>query len=117
MSIPETMIAIEISQLGETDVLKPDRRKVAVPGPEDVLIKIAFAGVNRPDCLQSAGAYPSPKGASDLLGLEVSGEVVAAGSDVPPGLVGEKVMALTAGGVMRNTWWWITPTCCRYLQI
>ncbi len=98
MTIPETMTAIEISQPGGPDVLKPDRRKVAIPGPEDVLIKIAFACVNRPDCLQRAGSYPPPKGASDLPGLEVSGEVVAAGSDVPPGLVGEKVMALTAGG-------------------
>ncbi len=65
--------------------------------PDDLLIRVAYAGVNRPDCLQRAGAYPPPPGASPLLGLEVSGEVVAVGSEVPREMIGQFV-ALTPGG-------------------
>lgn len=67
-------------------------------GAGDVLIKVAYAGVNRPDCIQRLGMYPVPPGASPIIGLEVSGEVVAAGVDVPEGMVGQKICALTPGG-------------------
>lgn len=66
--------------------------------PHDVLIRVAYAGVNRPDCLQRAGAYPAPPGASPLLGLEVAGEVVAVGSEAPREMIGARVAALTPGG-------------------
>lgn len=66
--------------------------------PHDVLIRVAYAGVNRPDCLQRAGAYPPPPGASPLLGLEVAGEVVAVGSEAPREMIGARVAALTPGG-------------------
>ena len=72
-ALPETMIAVEISAPGGPDVLKPVRRPVPVPGHGEILIKVAAAGVNRPDALQRAGAYPPPPGASDLPGLEVAG--------------------------------------------
>mgnify|MGYP001129386722 FL=1 len=66
--------------------------------PHDVLIRVAYAGVNRPDCLQRAGAYPPPPGASPLLALEVAGEVVAVGSEAPREMIGARVAALTPGG-------------------
>ena len=78
--------------LGESQVALPELR------PDDVLIRVAYAGVNRPDCLQRAGAYPPPPGASPLLGLEVAGEVVAVGSEVPHAMLGAQVAALTPGG-------------------
>ena len=78
--------------LGESLVAPPELR------PDDVLIRVAYAGVNRPDCLQRAGAYPPPPGASPLLGLEVAGEVVAVGSEVPHAMLGTRVAALTPGG-------------------
>ena len=68
------------------------------PGPDDVLIHVAYAGVNRPDCIQRAGHYPAPPGASPILGLEVAGEVVSVGENAPQELVGQKVAALTPGG-------------------
>lgn len=96
--LPETMTAIEISTPGGPDVLKPCRRPVPVPANGQVLLKVAFAGVNRPDVVQRMGLYPPPADASDLPGLEVSGEVVAVGGGVDAGFVGRKVCALVAGG-------------------
>ena len=96
--LPATMRAIVFAApggpdvLGESDVALPELR------PGDVLIRVAYAGVNRPDCLQRAGAYPPPPGASPLLGLEVAGEVVAVGSEVPHAMLGARVAALTPGG-------------------
>jgi putative PIG3 family NAD(P)H quinone oxidoreductase len=72
-------------------------RPVPEPGPGEVLIKVAAAGINRPDVLQRRGMYPPPPGAPDVLGLEVAGEVVAAGEGAEP-LIGQKVCALVAGG-------------------
>ncbi len=95
--IPATMTAIEISEPGGPEVLKPVQRPVPVPGPGEVLIKVAAAGVNRPDVLQRMGAYPPPPGASDLPGLEVSGTVVAAGEGATQ-LIGTRVCALVPGG-------------------
>lgn len=97
-TIPETMKAIEISNPGGPEVLKPVTRPVPTPSSGCVLIKVEAAGVNRPDCLQRAGLYPPPPGASDLPGLEVCGTVVALGEGVDRSMLGTKVTALTPGG-------------------
>jgi len=97
-SLPETMTVVEISSPGGPEVLKPAVRPVPSPGHGEILIKVAAAGVNRPDVLQRAGAYPPPPGASDLPGLEVAGEVVAVGPGVATPVIGEHVCALTPGG-------------------
>ena len=97
-SLPETMTVVEISSPGGPEVLKPAVRPVPQPGHGEILIKVAAAGVNRPDVLQRAGAYPPPPGASDLPGLEVAGEVVAVGPGVATPKLGENVCALTPGG-------------------
>ena len=95
---PATMQAIGFEQPGAPDVLAIGEVAVPEPGPADVLIRVAYAGVNRPDCLQRAGAYPPPLGASPILGLEVAGEIVAVGADVPDTMLGQPVAALTPGG-------------------
>jgi putative PIG3 family NAD(P)H quinone oxidoreductase len=92
------MAAVAITRPGPPDVLVAERRPVPRPGPGEVLIRVAAAGVNRPDCLQRAGGYPPPPGVSDLPGLEVAGTVVAAGPGVTTPAVGEPVCALLAGG-------------------
>jgi putative PIG3 family NAD(P)H quinone oxidoreductase len=98
VSLPETMRAIEISEPGGPEVLVPCIRPVPVPGPGEVLIRLAYAGVNRPDALQRAGSYAPPPTASDLPGLEGAGEVVAIGSGVSAWRVGDQVCALLPGG-------------------
>lgn len=98
MSLPETMRAVEISRPGGPEVLLPCTRPVPVPGPGEVLIKLAYAGVNRPDALQRAGSYAPPPTASDLPGLEGAGEVVAIGPGVSAWRVGDQVCALLPGG-------------------
>lgn len=95
--VPGEMMAIAIPVPGGPDALVPERRAVPVPGDDEVLIRVAAAGVNRPDVLQRQGKYPPPPGASDIPGLEVSGTVVAAGGGAEL-LVGQKVCALLAGG-------------------
>jgi putative PIG3 family NAD(P)H quinone oxidoreductase len=96
--LPHSMTAIEITAPGGPDVLKPTTRPVPQPGPGEVLIRVKAAGINRPDVLQRAGAYPPPPGASDLPGLEVAGEIAALGSDVSGFAIGDQVCALTPGG-------------------
>jgi putative PIG3 family NAD(P)H quinone oxidoreductase len=98
MTIPETMRAVEISAPGKPDVLKPTVRAVPRPQDNEVLIKVAAAGVNGPDIMQRKGLYPAPPGASDLPGLEVSGEIVAVGVAGQRWKVGDRVTALTNGG-------------------
>lgn len=98
MALPATMQAVEISEPGEAEVLKPVERPVPVPAAGEVLIRVAAAGVNRPDVAQRKGVYPPPPGASDLPGLEVSGEIVATGADCGDWNVGDAVCALVAGG-------------------
>ncbi len=97
MTNPIRMRAIEISGPGGPDVLRLTDRPVPQPGPDEVLIRVAAAGVNRPDVLQRLGVYPPPDGASDLPGLEIAGTVVAAGAGAMH-LIGAKVCALVAGG-------------------
>jgi NADPH2:quinone reductase len=79
-------------------VLVPETRALPVAGPGEILVRVAAAGVNRPDVAQRSGAYPPPPGASDLPGLEISGEVVAVGAGAHRHKLGDKVMSLVAGG-------------------
>jgi putative PIG3 family NAD(P)H quinone oxidoreductase len=92
------MIAIEISAPGPPDVLRAVERPDPVAGDGEVLIRVAAAGVNRPDVMQRRGAYPPPPGASDIPGLEVAGTIEACGSGVTEWQVGDRVCALVAGG-------------------
>ncbi|WP_108484881.1 NAD(P)H-quinone oxidoreductase [Oceaniglobus ichthyenteri] len=94
----KTMQAIEITTPGGPDVLRPVTRDVPVPGHGQILIKLSYAGVNRPDALQRAGQYAPPPGASDLPGLEGAGEVAAIGPGVTRWRVGDRVCALLPGG-------------------
>jgi len=93
-----TMRAIEIPEPGGPEALSLTRRPVPEPGEGEVLIKVAAAGVNRPDAMQRAGNYPPPPGASDIPGLEVSGTIEALGEGVTRYRVGERVCALLSGG-------------------
>ncbi|GAA4007746.1 NAD(P)H-quinone oxidoreductase [Sphingomonas humi] len=97
MDLPDVMTAIEISMAGGPEVLVPASRPVPQPGPGELLVRVAAAGVNRPDVLQRRGFYPPPPGASDIPGLEIAGEVVAAGEGATHH-IGSKVTALVAGG-------------------
>ena len=94
----ESMRAVEITEPGGPDVLQLCERPIPVPVPGQVVIKVAWAGVNRPDALQRAGNYAPPPDASDLPGLEASGEVVALGAGVSEWALGDKVCALLPGG-------------------
>ena len=98
MTIPSTMTAIAIRAPGGPEMLVPEQRPVPQPGEGEVLVKVAAAGVNRPDVMQRQGLYPPPKGATDIPGLEIAGEVVALGAGVTRWKVGDKVMALVVGG-------------------
>jgi len=98
MSLPRTMNATEITTPGGPEVLQACERNVPVGTDNEVLIKVAVAGVNRPDCLQRMGGYPPPSGASDIPGLEVAGEIVAVGHSVDVTNLGKHVMALVPGG-------------------
>lgn len=97
-SLPQSMTAIAIREPGGPEVLVPETRAVPQPGPGEVLIRVAAAGVNRPDVLQRMGFYPPPPGASDLPGLEVAGTIVAVGPGGDPEQLGQSVCALVAGG-------------------
>lgn len=96
--LPETMNAIGFDAPGGPEVLRLLTLPMPAPGPGEVLVKVAFAGVNRPDCAQRAGFYPPPPGASPIPGLEIAGDVVALGDGVRPELLGQKVCALVNGG-------------------
>jgi putative PIG3 family NAD(P)H quinone oxidoreductase len=96
--LPDTMRAIGFAAPGGPEVLEPGEVTTPTPRDHEVIVKVAYAGVNRPDCLQRAGAYPPPPGASPILGLEVAGEVVAIGKQVPGEMLGQRVAALTPGG-------------------
>lgn len=98
MTVPAEMMAIEISEAGAPDVLKPGTRPVPAPGADEVLVRVAAAGVNRPDVAQRKGVYPPPRGASDIPGLEIAGEIVACGPGVDAFDIGDEVCALVTGG-------------------
>lgn len=97
-NLPEMMQVVEITTPGGPDVLKPAQRSVPKPGPGEVLVRVAAAGVNGPDLMQRKGLYPAPAGASELPGLEVSGEVVAVGAAVKRWCVGDCLTGLANGG-------------------
>src|SRR6185295_13630795 len=94
MPLPARMTAIAISAPGGPEVLKPEERDVPKPGASEILVKVAAAGVNRPDVMQRKGQYPPPPGAPDIPGLEIAGEVVAAGDKVKRWKIGDKVVSL-----------------------
>ena len=98
MPVPETMRVVEMSGPGGPEVLRMATRPVPVAKPGQVLVRVAAAGVNGPDMMQRKGLYPAPPGASDLLGLEIGGQVVGLGEGVGGWRVGEEVCALTDGG-------------------
>jgi NADPH:quinone reductase len=98
MSLSHNMFAIEISAPGGPEVLRPCTVPVPVPGHGQIIIRVAYAGVNRPDALQRAGAYAPPPSASPLPGLECSGTVVEVGPGVTRWQIGDKVCALLPGG-------------------
>jgi NADPH2:quinone reductase len=107
MPLPQTMAFIQMDGAGGPEVMKLAQGPLPSPKPDEVLIRVQAAGVNRPDIAQRQGSYPPPPGASPILGLEVAGEVVAVGADVAAGLtgtdvatwkLGDKVCALTNGG-------------------
>ena len=97
-NLPTTMTVIQARQPGGPDVLEPTVRGVPMAAAGEVLVKVAAAGVNRPDLMQRLGKYPPPQGASDILGLELSGVIVAVGANVSRWRVGDRVTALVAGG-------------------
>lgn len=103
--MPDSMLAVEITRPGPPEVLRLTERPVPAVAPGEVLIRVAAAGVNRPDVLQRQGNYPPPPGTTDIPGLEVAGEVVQVGEGARPAApsdrawqVGDKVCALVAGG-------------------
>lgn len=97
-SLPSTMTVIGIKAPGGPEALVPERRPVPAPREDEVLIKVAAAGVNRPDVMQRKGLYPPPPGASDIPGLEIAGEIVALGAAVKRWKTADRVMALVSGG-------------------
>ena len=98
MPLPNEMNAILAPEPGGPETLQIVKRPVPTPGSQEVLIKVRAAGVNRPDCIQRAGNYPPPPGATDILGLEVAGEIVALGEDVKQWTIGDTIAALVSGG-------------------
>jgi len=98
MTLPSRMTVIGIRAPGGPEMLVPEERPVPAPGAGEILVKVAAAGVNRPDVRQRQGTYPPPKGATDIPGLEIAGEVVALGADAQRWKLGDKVCALVVGG-------------------
>ena len=97
-TIPKTMNAAGYDAPGGPDVLRIETLPVPQPGPDEVLVKVSHAGVNRPDVIQRQGFYPPPPGASPIPGLEIAGEIVALGEGVAVENLGNKVCALVSGG-------------------
>jgi putative PIG3 family NAD(P)H quinone oxidoreductase len=98
MTVPARMTVIAIRAPGGPEMLVSEDRPVHVPGSGEILVKVVAAGVNRPDVRQRQGTYPPPKGATDIPGLEIAGEVAALGPDVKRWKLGDKVCALVVGG-------------------
>jgi putative PIG3 family NAD(P)H quinone oxidoreductase len=98
MIAPEVMLAIDPDAPGGPEVLVPVERPVPTPGPGEVLVRVAAAGVNRPEVMQRKGLYPPPPGAPSILGMEIAGKVVAIGEGVARELLGQPVCALISGG-------------------
>ncbi len=97
-NIPDNMLAIEIVSKGNSGKFQPTQRKIPIPKATEVLVKVAAAGINRPDVMQRQGLYPPPEGASDIPGLEISGTIIKLGNQVKTLRVGDKICALVTGG-------------------
>jgi len=97
-SLPTQMTVIGIKAAGGPDMLVPSRQPVPLPGAGEILVRVAAAGVNRPDVMQRMGLYPPPPGAPDIPGLEIAGEIAALGTGVKRWKIGDRVMALVVGG-------------------
>ena len=113
-SLPAQMTAIAIRAPGAADMLVPEQRPLPRPANGEVLVKVAAAGVNRPDVMQRQGLYPPPPGATDIPGLEIAGEVVALGAGVKRWKLGDKVMALVVGGGYAEYFRRTKAMRCRY---
>ena len=98
MTLPSSMTAIAIRAPGGPEMLVPQEHPIPAPGPGEILVKVVAAGVNRPDVRQRQGTYPPPKGATDIPGLEIAGEVASLGPGVKRWKLGDKVCALVVGG-------------------
>jgi len=98
MALPNDMTVIAIKAPGGPEMLVPEQRPVPAPGDGEILVKVAAAGVNRPDVQQRKGLYPPPKGAPEIPGLEIAGEIVALGGGAGRWKIGDRVMALVIGG-------------------
>lgn len=110
-AIPNSMTCIEIAKPGGPEALVPTTRPVPKPGKGEVLVKVAAAGVNRPDVAQRQGNYPAPPGASDIPGLEIAGSVAALGPGVTDYKVGDQLCALVSGGGYAEYCTAPTPQC------
>ena len=97
-ALPETMRVVEVAAPGGPEALRLAKRPRPLPGEGEILVKVEAAGVNRPDVMQRQGVYPPPPGASEILGLEVAGEVVAQGPSASRWLLGARLTALVSGG-------------------
>ncbi len=97
-ALPQEITVIEITKPGGPEALQLAKRPCPRPGPQEVLVKTHAAGVNRPDILQRKGVYPPPKGASDIPGLEIAGQIIAIGENVSQWQIGDKICALLTGG-------------------
>ena len=97
-ALPKTMIAMGYDAPGGPDVFRPENLPLPQPGPGQVLVRVAYAGVNRPDVIQRQGFYPPPPGASPIPGLEIAGEIAALGEGLGREWLGQKVCALVSGG-------------------
>lgn len=97
-NLPTTMTVIAVHAPGGPEALAPEQRPLPVPGANEILVRVRAAGVNRPDIFQREGKYPPPPGASDILGLEIAGEVVAHGPGAASHAIGDSVTALVPGG-------------------
>ncbi|VFS72730.1 Mycocerosic acid synthase [Raoultella terrigena] len=98
MPLPEYMNEVEITSPGGPEVLRVRKAPLPLPGPDEVLVHVAAAGVNRPDVIQRQGKYPMPDGVTPVPGLEVAGNIVAIGDNVTDWAIGDKVCGLTNGG-------------------
>jgi NADPH2:quinone reductase len=102
LNLPQTMKALDPSGAGGPELLIPVERPVPVPGPGELLVRVAASGVNRPEIMQREGKYPPPPGAPSILGMELSGEVVSAGDAIGESLIGTNICALVAGGAQAE---------------
>ncbi|UXN74981.1 alcohol dehydrogenase catalytic domain-containing protein [Devosia sp. A8/3-2] len=117
MTLPDGMTVIAIASPGGPEVLTAGQQNLPDLGPNDVLIRVAAAGVNGPDSAQRRGHYDPPPGASPLPGLEVAGEIAAIGTEVASWQLGDRVMALTNGGGYAEYVAVPAGQCCRYPPI